>query len=58
VLSELAPEQRLDKNTYRMGAAPDEVLSKFRAISALTSRFEEVVKLETARLDGGTKTSR
>jgi phosphoribosylaminoimidazole-succinocarboxamide synthase len=42
VLSELAPEQRLDKDTYRMGAAPDEVLAKFRAISALTSRFKEV----------------
>ncbi len=42
VLSELAPEQRLDKDTYRMGGTPDEVLSKFRAISALTSRFKEV----------------
>ena len=42
VLSELAPEQRLDKDTYRMGGAPDEVLSKFRAISALTSRFKEL----------------
>jgi phosphoribosylaminoimidazole-succinocarboxamide synthase len=42
VLSELAPEQRLDKDTYRMGAAPDEVLSKFRAISTLTSRFKEL----------------
>lgn len=42
VLAELAPEQRLDKDTYRMGAAPDEVLSRFRAISALTARFKEV----------------
>jgi phosphoribosylaminoimidazole-succinocarboxamide synthase len=42
VLSELAPEQRLDKDTYRMGGTPDEVLSRFRAISALTSRFKEV----------------
>ena len=43
VLTELAPEQRLDKDTYRMGGAQDEVLSRFRAISALTSRFKEVV---------------
>ena len=42
VLSELAPEQRLDKDTYRMGGAADEVLSKFRAISEVTSRFKEV----------------
>jgi len=28
--------------TVAMGAAPDEVLSRFRAISALTSRFKEV----------------
>ena len=42
VLSELAPEQRLDKDTYRMGGAQDEVLSKFGAISALTSRFKEL----------------
>lgn len=42
VLSELAPEQRLDKDTFRMGGAQAEVLSKFRAISDLTSRFKEV----------------
>ena len=41
VLAELAPEQRLDKDTYRMGGTPDEVLSRFRAIAALTSRFKE-----------------
>ena len=40
VLSELAPEDRLDKDTYRMGGEADEVLSKFRAISRLTSRFQ------------------
>ena len=42
VLYELAPEQRLDKDTYRVGAGQDEVLSKFRAISALTSQFKDV----------------
>ena len=42
VLSELAPEQRLDKDTYRMGAAADAVLSKFHAIAEVTSRFREV----------------
>lgn len=41
VLSELAAEQRLDKDTYRMGGGADEVLSKFRAISEMTSRFRE-----------------
>ena len=42
VLSELAPEQRLDKDTYRMGGAADEVLSKFHAIAEVTSRFREI----------------
>lgn len=42
VLGELAPEQRLDKDTYRMGAGSDEVLSKFRAISEVTARFKEM----------------
>ncbi|MBB31468.1 MAG: hypothetical protein CME25_21490 [Gemmatimonadetes bacterium] len=42
VLAELAPEQRLDKDTRRLGGGQDEVLSKFRAISALTSRFKEL----------------
>ncbi len=40
VLSELAPLDRLDKDTYRMGGEADEVLSKFRVISRLTSRFK------------------
>lgn len=42
VLAELAPEERLDKDTYRMGGEANEVLSKFRAISDLTARFREV----------------
>ena len=42
VLAELAPEQRLDKDTYRMGAGSDEVLSKFRAISEVTRQFKGV----------------
>ena len=42
VLAELAPEQRLDKDTGRLGGGQDEVLSKFRVISALTSRFKEL----------------
>lgn len=43
VLGELAPEERLDKDTYRLGGSADEVLSKFRAISDVTARFREVV---------------
>lgn len=42
VLSELAPERRLDKDTYRMGGTQDEVLANFRAIAALTARFREL----------------
>ena len=42
VLSELAPEQRLDKDTYRMGGAAEEVLSRFHAIAEVTSRFGEI----------------
>ncbi|MBT7861592.1 MAG: phosphoribosylaminoimidazolesuccinocarboxamide synthase [Gemmatimonadetes bacterium] len=42
VLSELAPEERLDKDTYRMGEAADMVLSKFRAISDITAGFRDL----------------
>jgi phosphoribosylaminoimidazole-succinocarboxamide synthase len=42
VLTELAPERRLDKDTYRMGAAADAVLSRFQMIAEVTSRFREV----------------
>ena len=42
VLDELAPEERLDKDTYRMGEAADSVLSKFRAISAITAGFKDL----------------
>lgn len=39
MLSELDPEGRLDKDTYRMGEGFDKVLSKFEEIATLTSRF-------------------
>lgn len=40
VLDELAPEQRLDKDTYRFGEDADAVLSKFAAIAAITAGFK------------------
>ena len=39
VLAELAPEECLDKDTYRRGGRADEVLAKFRTVAQLTSRF-------------------
>ena len=42
VLSELSPQQRLDKDTYRSGGAADEVLSKFQTIADVTSRFSDL----------------
>jgi hypothetical protein len=41
-LGELAPEQRLDKDLYRMGEGAAAVLSKFAAIAAITSRFRDL----------------
>ena len=42
VLSELAPEERLDKDTYRMGDSAATVLTKFRAISDITAGFSDL----------------
>ena len=42
VLSELNPEGRLDKDTYRMGGALDVVLSKFQAIAEITQGFKDI----------------
>ena len=42
VLDQLAPEQRLDKDTYRLGESADAVLSKFAAIAAITAGFTDL----------------
>lgn len=42
VLSELDPNGRLDKDTYRMGQHIDTVLVKFQAIAKLTAGFKDV----------------
>jgi len=42
VLDQLAPEQRLDKDTYRLGESADAVLSKFAAIAAITAGFKDL----------------
>lgn len=42
VLSQLNPEGRLDKDTYRMGEGTDKVLTKFVEIAKLTERFKEL----------------
>ncbi len=42
LLSQLSPQQRLDKDTYRSGEAADEVLSKFQTIADVTSRFSDL----------------
>ena len=42
VLSELNPQGRLDKDTYRMGEKLDQVLSKFEQIAKITAKFGEV----------------
>lgn len=42
VLSELNPEDRLDKDTYRKGAALDQVISKFEQIVKITEGFKDL----------------
>ncbi len=42
VLSELDPEGRLDKDTYRMGQDTDRVLAKFIEIANITAKFAEL----------------
>jgi phosphoribosylaminoimidazole-succinocarboxamide synthase len=42
VLSELNPEGRLDKDTYRMGEKIDTVLTKFEEIAKLTAKFKDL----------------
>ena len=42
VLSELNPEGRLDKDTYRMGEELDQVFAKFRAIADITAKFAKI----------------
>jgi len=42
VLSELNPEARLDKDTYRQGESLDAVQSKFEEIAHITSRFKDL----------------
>lgn len=42
VLSELNPEGRLDKDTYRMGARIDSVLNKFEEIANITKDFKNL----------------
>lgn len=42
VLSELNPDGRLDKDTYRMGEDLDKVISKFEAIANITAGFKDL----------------
>jgi phosphoribosylaminoimidazole-succinocarboxamide synthase len=42
VLSELNPEGRLDKDTYRMGEKIDTVLTKFEEIAKITAKFKDL----------------
>lgn len=42
VLSELAPHERLDKDTYRMGETLDKVKSKFEEIAKITAKFKQL----------------
>ena len=42
VLSELNPQGRLDKDTYRMGEDLHQVISKFQAIANITANFNKV----------------
>jgi phosphoribosylaminoimidazole-succinocarboxamide synthase len=42
VLSELDPSGRLDKDTYRMGGALEQVQSKFERIAEITGKFKEL----------------
>jgi phosphoribosylaminoimidazole-succinocarboxamide synthase len=40
VLSELNPEARLDKDTYRMGESFDKVIARFEKIAEITEQFK------------------
>ena len=42
VLSELNPDGRLDKDTYRMGESFDKVMAGFQALAKITERFKEL----------------
>jgi phosphoribosylaminoimidazole-succinocarboxamide synthase len=42
VIKELAPEGRLDKDTYRMGGGLDKVKSKFEEIAKITEGFKNL----------------
>lgn len=42
VLSELDPQGRLDKDTYRMGENADRVLAKFTEIAKITKKFRDL----------------
>ena len=42
VLTELNPEGRLDKDTYRMGEKVDTVLTKFKEIAKITAKFKNL----------------
>jgi phosphoribosylaminoimidazole-succinocarboxamide synthase len=42
VLSELDPDGRLDKDTYRMGESFDKVMAGFQALAKITERFKEL----------------
>ena len=42
VLSELDPDGRLDKDTYRMGEDLDKVIGKFEAIANITAGFKDI----------------
>ena len=42
VLSELDPDGRLDKDTYRMGEDLDKVINKFEVIANITAGFKNL----------------
>ena len=42
VLTELNPEGRLDKDTYRMGEQIENVLTKFEQIAKITAKFKDL----------------
>jgi phosphoribosylaminoimidazole-succinocarboxamide synthase len=42
VLSELDPDGRLDKDTYRMGGGFDTVMARFEAITGITEHFKDL----------------
>jgi len=41
ILQDLNPEERLDKDIYRMGGTENDVLSKFRTIAHMSSHFHQ-----------------